>query len=272
LSHCFVKIVGLRGLFGEAFAVEGAVLLRGAIDCVLMGNSSGVGEDVALVEPRETIELGHPVAHPHGDTPHGLTLGEHEVLLDQVVERGQFRLIQVVLGDDRVFLARLGPSPVRETHVRLLAIRAGMDDLRSGLAGDRPVHFVLYRLEEAETRFRRRIVIETGRPDPELRRDTGFDPVSDRDDRVEVIEIRRIVLAVRRSRKEILYHCRLGKFLLLKDVLEVLPDVLLSRLKQIGHQLLRQPDRFALETNIKLDRAILSLMDQELGFSGESFH
>ena len=89
-------------------------------------------------------------------------------------------------------------------------------------------------------------------PHPELRGDPRLDPVADGDDRVEVVEIERalhIPLALAANRQAFLVSCGGVQLAFLVDVLKMKADVLLGRVKQRGHQLLREPDRFALEAH-----------------------
>jgi len=72
-------------------------------------------------------------------------------------------------------------------------------------------------------------------------------------------------LALAANRQEFLVSCRQAQ-------LPFLVDVLLGRLKQIGHELLAEPDGFALKAILELDRAVLGFVDQELGLCGEIGH
>jgi hypothetical protein len=44
------------------------------------------------------------------------------------VVRGQFRFVQVILGNRDVFLAHLRAAPTRKAHVRFFAVGTGVDD------------------------------------------------------------------------------------------------------------------------------------------------
>ena len=51
------------------------------------------------------MELGDPVAHMHRGAAHGLAFRKDEVLLNEVVQRSEFLLVKVILGDSDVVLA-----------------------------------------------------------------------------------------------------------------------------------------------------------------------
>ena len=144
----------------------------------------------------------------------------------------------------------------------------------------------LFEVIEGDIRVLQALVIEhealddelakaLGGPDPELRGDPRLDPVADGDDRVEVVEIERalhIPLALAANRQEFLVSCLGVQLAFLVDVLKMKAYVLLSRLKQVGHELLAEPDRFALEAPFELDPAALGFIDQELGLCREIAH
>ena len=46
-------------------------------------------------------------------------------------------------------------------------------------------------------------------------------------------------------------------------------DVLLRRLEQLGHLLLRQPDGLVFQPHVDLDPPVLGLVDQELALGGQ---
>jgi len=91
----------------------------------------------------------------------------------------------------------------------------------------------------------------------------GFYAVTQGDDGVEVIEICLVFLAVSGSCKEFLYNCMFIPFSFGKDVFQVLSDVLLTRLKQLGHMFLAELDCLILELDFKAGNAIFGLVDQE---------
>ncbi len=188
----FLKVAARCVGLLDALAVEFFVFRLGEFLRHLVRDFSGVGEDVAVVDGEEAVELGDPVAHVHGDTAHGLAFGKDEVLLDEVVQRGEFRLVEVILGDGDVLLAHLRAAPVGQAHVGLLAVGAGVDDLRRRLAGDGPVHLVLHGLEELDAVRLGGVVINAGGVDvgdllvePPL---GGADVLNPAEQFVEVIE------------------------------------------------------------------------------------
>jgi len=83
-------------------------------------------------------------------------------LLDEVVQRGEFRLVEVVLGDGHVILAHFRAAPTGEAHVGFGGIGAGVDDFRCRLPGDGPVQLVLHRLEEGDALRLSGVVIDAG--------------------------------------------------------------------------------------------------------------
>ena len=82
-------------------------------------------KDGAFVHGQEAVELGDPVAHVHGHAAHGLAFGKDEVLLDEIVQRGEFRFVEVVLGDGDILLAHFRAAPVGQAHVGLGGCRRG---------------------------------------------------------------------------------------------------------------------------------------------------
>ncbi len=98
----------------------------------------------------------------HRDTPHGLALGKKQVLLDEVVQRGEFRFAEVVFGDGDILLADFRAAPVGQAHVGLRGVGAGVDDFRRRLAGDGPMELVLHGLKERDALRLRRVVINAG--------------------------------------------------------------------------------------------------------------
>ena len=116
----------------------------------------------AFVQGQEAVEFGDPVAHVHGDAAHGLAFGKDEVLLNEVVQRGKFLLVEIILGDGDILLADFRAAPVGQAHVGLRGIGAVVNDLRRRVAGDGPVHFVLHGLEEFDADRLGRIVIAAG--------------------------------------------------------------------------------------------------------------
>ena len=90
---------------------------------------------------------------------------KNEVLLDEVVKGGEFRLGEVVFGNRDIGLADQGAAPVGEAEVRLGGIHTAMDDFGGGLASDGPGDFVLNGLEEGEAVLVGGIVVDTCRVD-----------------------------------------------------------------------------------------------------------
>ena len=103
-----------------------------------------------------------------------------------------------------------------------------------------------------------------GRPDAKARRRMTGHAVTNRDDRIQAVEAGTVLLPVAGSSKENLYYCFFSQFPFGKDVLQVLADVLLAGLKKLGHVLLRQPHRLALQPHVELQLPVLSLIDQKL--------
>ena len=108
------------------------------------------------------MQFADPVSHMHRQSAHGLAFCEDEILLDQIIERGEFCLIQIVLGDGDVNFAELCAAPIGEAHVRFGAVGTGVNNFRCGLAGDGPVHFVLHGLEEFDALRLRGVVVDAG--------------------------------------------------------------------------------------------------------------
>jgi hypothetical protein len=98
----------------------------------------------------------------HGHTAHGLTFGEDQILLHQVVQRRQFRLVEIIPGDGDIRLAHLRPPPTGQPHVGLGGVGAVMDDLRRRPAGDGPVQLVLHGLEKLDALRPGGVVINAG--------------------------------------------------------------------------------------------------------------
>lgn len=103
-----------------------------------------------------------PRSNASGTSRARLGLGEKQVVLNQVVQRQDFIFGQEVPGDADIGLVDPGAPPRSQAHVRLPGIGAGVNDLGGGLAGNRPVHRVLDRLEEADAFVRGRIVVDAG--------------------------------------------------------------------------------------------------------------
>ena len=75
-----------------------------------MGNATGMREDIAFVEIEKGVELGNPIGHVHRDAAHGLALCKNEVLLNEVVQGGEFGLGEVVFGNRDIGLADQGTA------------------------------------------------------------------------------------------------------------------------------------------------------------------
>src|ERR1041385_872870 len=127
------------------------VLLLGKALCHLGGDLAGVREHLVLVELQEGVELRDPFGHLHRNLPIALILGVVEVHRHDALELLDLALDQVVLGDADIALEDLPLGrvlPRREPHRGLLSVSALRDQLRGGLARDRPVQLVLHGLEE----------------------------------------------------------------------------------------------------------------------------
>jgi hypothetical protein len=72
-------------------------------------------QDVALIKRQKAIQLLDPIRHVHRNAAHCLSLGEDEVLLNEIVQRGQLWLGQVVLSDRDILLADGCATPVSQT-------------------------------------------------------------------------------------------------------------------------------------------------------------
>src|ERR1019366_1300181 len=95
---------------GRELAAVSALNLPYSNSALVWAISWEMRPDVALVECQEAVELLDPVRHVHGNAAHRLSLGKDEVLLHEVVQRGQLRLRQVVLGDGDILLANRRPA------------------------------------------------------------------------------------------------------------------------------------------------------------------
>ena len=104
MLYDLIKVVRLFCLFNQTLTMESVVLLFGMDRRSIVGDAPCVRENVAFVELKETVEFCYPVNHAHGNAPHGLAFSENKVLLNQVVQHGQFLFVQVVLGNDDIFL------------------------------------------------------------------------------------------------------------------------------------------------------------------------
>ena len=66
------------------------------------------------------------------------------------------------------------------------------------------------------------------------------------------------------NRQEFLVGCLWSQLSLVIDVADMLADVLLCRLEQIGHKRLRQPDGLIRQPHVDLDAPVFGRVDQEL--------
>ena len=111
---------------------------------------------------QEAVQLLDPIPHVHRNAAHRLPLREDEILLHEVVQRGQLGL-----ESDSSWRWRRRPygcSGRASSSIRYWALwrRRGCGRLGGGLAGDGPVQFVLDRLEEADADVLRRVVVDAG--------------------------------------------------------------------------------------------------------------
>ena len=67
----------------------------------LVGNFSGVLEDVPATEAQKIIQPGQPVAHIHGLAVERLHLGQFQIGHHDAVQGVEFFRREVVLGDER---------------------------------------------------------------------------------------------------------------------------------------------------------------------------
>ena len=107
------------GILLRALLVKGVVLRLSVVHGQFVRDRPRMGEDVAGVEGKEAVELLDPVTHVHGDPAHGPAFGKDQVLFYEVIERCQFGLVQVVLGNGHIVLPQLGASPGSEPHIPL---------------------------------------------------------------------------------------------------------------------------------------------------------
>lgn len=79
-----------------------------------MGDGTGMGQELAVAQLQKIVEFDDPVAHGHRFSTAGLQLGEIQVSGDNQVQRFDFLMGQVVLGDDGVRApgTRAGPQVV----------------------------------------------------------------------------------------------------------------------------------------------------------------
>jgi len=104
-----------------------------------------------------------------------------------------------------------------------------------------------------------------GRPNAELRTARGFDAVAHGDDGVEAVE------SQRPGGRSIMHflHIAFGRQLVVgQRPLDVTGYHRLVTAEQLGHLLLREPDRFVLEADVEADLAVGGLVEDDLATVG----
>lgn len=157
-----VEVRGFLIFPADAFLMVLVVFGFGLFFGHLVRDSAGVFEDVSFVKLQECVEAVGPVLHGHGDTSHGLAFSVDKVLFNQVVQRGQLLLIEVVLGDGDIVFADFIATPVGQAHVGFGVVGPLVDYLGGRLAGDGPVELVLDGLEEGQAYLLGGVVIDGG--------------------------------------------------------------------------------------------------------------
>ncbi|MDG4830115.1 hypothetical protein O7627_12485 [Solwaraspora sp. WMMD1047] len=104
--------VSLRQFTGATVGVEIVEVLVGNLLHVALRDSSGVGQQSALVEIQEAVGLDHPFGHPDLLAPPGPVLPEVEEHRGQPVQLIQLARVQVVLRHGHVALPHPGSGPV----------------------------------------------------------------------------------------------------------------------------------------------------------------
>ena len=95
----------------------------------------------------------------------------------------------------------------------------------------------------------------------------GLHPVADRDDDVEVVELDLaldLTAALGLNRQGFLDGCRPLQLALIVDIPDVETDVLLRRLKQLGHLGLAQPDGLLLEPDLDARLEVRRRVEEQL--------
>ena len=108
---------------------------------------------------------------------------------------------------------------------------------------------------------------QSGGPDTEAGGHRAFYPVAHGKDGVQIVEIHPAPDGSRAflpNSQGFLVSCLKLQFTLCVNVLEMQADVLLGRLEQLRHVLLRQPDRLALKPHVDLQLPVFRLVNAEL--------
>jgi len=71
----------------------------------LCRHGTGMGEDIAVADLKELIQLGDPVRHLHRLSVDGLEFGKFQIQVDDPVELIEFLRRQVIFGDGDVRFA-----------------------------------------------------------------------------------------------------------------------------------------------------------------------
>jgi hypothetical protein len=107
-----------------------------------------------------------------------------------------------------------------------------------------------------------------GGPDAELAALLRFNPVSDGDNRVQIVEVDLFRLgfafygAMSGGCPEFPDNHLFVKLTLVEYVPDMLRDCFFAFTEQLGHMVLRQPDRLVLQSNVDPDRPVRCLIDE----------
>lgn len=108
-------------------------------------NRKGVfHKDLLFVEPEESVEFFFPLPHVHRLSLFCLHLGVIQIHGDNTVETLYLGFREIIFRNGDIPLPDFCPFPRGQAHVRLCGISPLRDDLRRGVAGDRPVQLVLH--------------------------------------------------------------------------------------------------------------------------------
>ena len=113
--------------------------------------------------------------------------------------------------------------------------------------------------------FNDELAQSVGRPDAKVRGLEGIDPVTHRDDGIEVVVGDAVSFTVGRSCFQNGNNCRLHQLPALEDVFEVLADRRRLNPKKVRHHLLREPEIIACEEHIGRYLAVGALVEHHSG-------
>jgi hypothetical protein len=106
-------------------------------------------------------------------------------------------------------------------------------------------------------------------PDAELRTLMRFHPVSNRNNHVQIVEIRRFLLKF--GNPEFLHDVVFNKLTFGKYVFDMLVNGGFGFSEKLGHVVLSQPDGFGFQTDVEFDVAGGGLVEEELGIGWVGF-